>query len=91
MLYEEELVASIKDKIPDFSIHMSDLKAPTAKFVQSYYVRVLEEVGGWTWKNCKSHRQKTCVSWTIWRHIRRVLPLAKLHAALYFVFKYLHE
>jgi len=46
MLYEEELVASIKDKIPDFSIHMSDLKAPTVKFVESYYVRVLEEVGG---------------------------------------------
>jgi hypothetical protein len=42
----EELVASIKDKIPDFSIHMSDLKAPTVKFVESYYVRVLEEVGG---------------------------------------------
>jgi hypothetical protein len=41
----EELVASIKDKIPDFSIHVSDMKASTAKFVQSYYVWVLEEVG----------------------------------------------
>jgi hypothetical protein len=38
-------VTSIKDKIPDFSIHVSDLEAPTAQFVQRYYVRVLEEVG----------------------------------------------
>jgi hypothetical protein len=39
----EELLESIKNKIPDFSICLSDLKAPTAKFVQSYYIRVLEE------------------------------------------------
>jgi hypothetical protein len=45
MLCEEELVASIKDNSPYFSIHMSDLKAPTVKFVESYYDRVLEEVG----------------------------------------------
>jgi hypothetical protein len=45
MLNEEEVVTSIKDKMPDFAICVSDLKAPTAKFVQSYYVRVLEELG----------------------------------------------
>jgi len=41
----EELLESIKNKIPDFSICLSDLKAPTDKFVQSYYIRVLEEFG----------------------------------------------
>jgi len=66
MLCVEELVAAIKDKIPDFSIHMSNLKVPTAKFVESYYVQVLKEVG--VDINCKSHQQKTCVSWTVWRH-----------------------
>jgi hypothetical protein len=45
MLCEEDLVASIKDNIPNFSIHVSDLEAPIAQFLQSYYVRVLEEVG----------------------------------------------
>jgi hypothetical protein len=45
MIIKEELVTSIKDKMPDFPIHVSDLKAATGKFVQSYYVRILEELG----------------------------------------------
>jgi hypothetical protein len=45
MLSEEEVVTSIKDKMPDYPISLFHLKAPTATFVQSYYVRVLEKLG----------------------------------------------
>jgi hypothetical protein len=45
MLTEEDVVTSIKDKMPDFPILVSDLKAPSARFVQSYYIWVLEEMG----------------------------------------------
>lgn len=82
----EELVASIRDKIPDFSIHVSDLKAPTAKFVQSYYVRVLEEVGVDVDELQEPSAENLCELDYPEAH-RCVLPLAKLHAALCFVFK----
>jgi hypothetical protein len=86
MLWEEEIVASIRDKIPDFSIHVSDMKAPTAKFVQSYYARVLEEVGVDVDELQEPSAGNLC-ELAYPEAYRCVLPPAKLHAALCFVFK----
>lgn len=73
-------------KIPDFSTHMSDLKAPTAKFVQSYYVWVLEGVGVDMDELQEPSAENLCELDCLEAY-RCVLPLAKLHAALYFVSK----
>ena len=45
MMNEEMLVTSISEKMPDLQISVSDLKAPTAKFIQSYFVLFLSELG----------------------------------------------
>jgi len=82
----EELVAAIKDRIPDLSIHVSDLKAPTAKFAQSYYIWVLEEVGVDV-DELQEPSAKNLCKLDYLEAYRCVLLLAKLHAALCFAFK----
>lgn len=82
----EELVASIKDKMPDFPIHISDLKAPTAKFVQSYYVRILEELG----VEVEELREPSAEVLHELEYVdayRCAIPLANLHGALCCLFK----
>jgi hypothetical protein len=86
MLCEEELVASIRDKLPDFPIHVSDLKAPTAKFVQSYYIRILEELGVDV-DQLKEPSAENLRELDYPEAYRSVVPLANLHGALCYVFK----
>jgi hypothetical protein len=86
---EEELVTSIKEKMPDFPIHVSDLKAPTGKFVQSYFVRILEELGMDVdaLKECHSEQLRNVDYPDAYRHI---LPLTNLHGALCYVFEHIY-
>jgi hypothetical protein len=89
MLSEEELVTSIKDKMPDFLIHVSDLKAPTGKFVQSYYVRILEELGVDVdaLKEPSSEQLEELDYPDAYRH---ALPVTNLHGALSYVFEHIY-
>lgn len=89
MLSEEELVTSIKDKMPDFPIHVSDLKAPTGKFVQSYYVRILEELG-MDVDALKEPQLEQLQKLDYSDAYRHILPLTNLHGALCYVFEHIY-
>ena len=45
MINEEQLAASIKRSMPDLEFSVSDIKAPTGRFMQSYFTQFLLELG----------------------------------------------
>jgi hypothetical protein len=89
MLSEEELVASIKSKMPDFPIHVSDLKTPTVKFVKRYYIRILEEFGVDV-DALKEPPPEQLQELDYLDAYRYILPLAYLHGVLCCIFEHIY-
>jgi hypothetical protein len=89
MLTEEDLVTSIKDKMPDFPILVSDLKAPSARFIQRYCIRVLEEMGVDvdTLKEPSPEQVQELDYPDAHKHVQ---PLTNIYFALSYVFKHIY-
>lgn len=88
MLSQEDVVTSTKDKMPYFPICMSDMKAPTAKFIQSYYFRVLE-VFGVDVDNLKEPSPEQVQELDYSDAYRPPLPLLNLYFALSYIYKHI--
>jgi hypothetical protein len=68
---------------------VSDLKAPTGKFVQSYYVRILEELGI-NVDALKEPQPEQLLNVDYADSYKHILPLANLHGALCYVFELIY-